>query len=151
MCQQTFSQVCTICSHQRLNPNSICFLDSRKEIHVTIKLQTVLKIKFTIIKLINFSVTLYRTVQKLKSTGKGGAGYGEVSCHLQGSPGAEPTRTTTEIVITKSIKNATKQTTKTNQLPTQSNGPVVGSVDIQQWTSLDLQCSYSYRHYIQCS
>ena len=72
---------------------------------MTIKLQTFLHIKFTIIKLINFSVTLYRTVQKLKSTGKGGVGYGEVSCHLQGSPGAGPTLIITEIVITKSIKN----------------------------------------------
>ena len=43
----------------------------RIEIHVTIKLQTFLQIKFTIIKLINFSVTLYRTVQKLKSPGLG--------------------------------------------------------------------------------
>jgi len=41
----------------------------------------------------------------LKSTGKGGVGYGEVSCHLQGSPGAGPTLIITEIVITKSIKN----------------------------------------------
>ena len=69
------------------------------------KLQTFLQTKFTIIKLINFSVTLYRTVQKLKSTGKGGVGYGEVSCHLQGSPGAGPSLIKTEIVITKSIKN----------------------------------------------
>ena len=71
--------------------NSICFLDSRIEIHVTISYKYSLQIKFTIIKLVNFPVTLYRTVQKLKSTGKGGVGYGEVSCHLQDSPGAGPT------------------------------------------------------------
>jgi len=37
----------------------------------------------------------------LKSTGKGGVGYGEVSCHLQGSPGAGPTLIITEIEIMK--------------------------------------------------
>ena len=63
--------------------------------------------KFTIIKLITCSVTLYRTIQKLKSTGngKGVVGYGKVSCHLQGSPRARPTLIIIEIVITKSIKN----------------------------------------------
>ena len=69
------------------------------------KKNVALTLYHTHIKLINFSVTLYRTVQKLKLTGKGGVGYGEVSCHLQGSPGAGPTLIITEIVITKSIKN----------------------------------------------
>ena len=56
-----------------------------KEIHVTIKLQT-----FTdnlllnqAIKLINFPVALYRTIQKFKSTGKGGVDMGR----LTASPG----------------------------------------------------------------
>ena len=41
----------------------------------------------------------------MKSTGKGGVGYGEVCCHLQGSPWAGLTLIIAEIVITKSIKN----------------------------------------------
>ena len=56
--------------------NPICFMDPMIEIHVTIKLQTFFTDK-TITKLINFPVTLYRTVQKLKSTGKGGVDMGK--------------------------------------------------------------------------
>ena len=72
--------------------------------HVTKKATNLsFQIKFTVIKLIHFPVK--KTVQKLKSTGKVGVGYVEVSCHLQGSPRAGPTLIITDIVITKIIKN----------------------------------------------